>query len=323
MMLAGPLVAAAFLCGIGETAFQSLLPLYGLAHGFDDAGAAGLVAIFSLGEAVLVALLGWAADRYGRHLTLNLCVIVATVTSVLLPLTIDNYLLLAPVLFFAGGTVAGIYTLGIVLIGQDFRNQRLAIVSTGFAMSYATGCIFGSAPVGYLIDLLGPEALPITIALGFLALAIFLLLGGGQRPAADEEAPKRRVPSMAYLEDSLFEEMPAKEDVADVPADTVPTPSHIRFLPQGEEKTATAPSPAPYAPPPSAAQKPRSKYAPEKPRGPVYDLEETFKQRAAEIAAQVAERQKPPQKRAPAPPPPPEPVPEKPPSPFRPPPRKG
>ena len=45
----------------------------------------------------------------------------------------------------AGGTVAGIYTLGIVLIGQDFRNHKLAIVSTGFAMSYSAGCIVGSA----------------------------------------------------------------------------------------------------------------------------------------------------------------------------------
>jgi MFS family permease len=324
LMLAGPLVAAAFLCGIGETAFQSLLPLYGLAHGFDDAGAAGLVAIFSLGEAVLVAVLGWAADRYGRHLTLNICVIVATLTSVLLPLTIGNYFLLAPVLFFAGGTVAGIYTLGIVLIGQDFRNQRLAIVSTGFAMSYATGCIFGSAPVGYLIDLLGPEALPITIALGFLALAIFLLLGGGQRPVEDEDAPKRRVPSMAFLEDSLFEEAPAKEAAEDASADAVPTPSHIRFLLSQVEDEPTRPSPTPPPPPrASPSQKPRSKYAPEKPRGPVYDLEETFKQRAAEIAAQVAERQKPPPKRPPPAPPPPEPAaaPEKPPSPFAP--RKG
>lgn len=176
LSVAGALVAAAFLGGIGETAMQSLLPLYGLAHGLDDGDAARLVAVFSLGEAVLVAGLGWMADRHGRRFTLLFCATIATATSLILPLVGDNLLILQPVLFLAGGTIAGIYTLGVVLIGQDFRGQRLAIVSTGFAMAYAAGSIVGSTPVGYLIDLFGPEALPLSIACGFLGLTVFLYL---------------------------------------------------------------------------------------------------------------------------------------------------
>jgi MFS family permease len=176
LSLAGALVAAAFLGGIGETAMQSLLPLYGLAHGFDDAGAARLVAIFSLGEAVLVAVLGWMADRYGRRFTLLTCAIIATVTGFLLPLAMVSQWSVIPVLFLAGGTISGIYTLGVILIGQDFRGQRLAVVSTGFAMAYAAGSIVGSTPVGYLIDIFGPEALPISVAFGFLGLTVFLLV---------------------------------------------------------------------------------------------------------------------------------------------------
>jgi MFS family permease len=174
LSVAGALVAAAFLGGIGETAMQSLLPLYGLAHGLGDGESARLVAVFSLGEAVLVAGLGWMADRHGRRFTLLFCAIIAAGTSLTLPLVGDNLLLLQPVLFLAGGTIAGIYTLGVVLIGQDFRGQRLAVVSTGFAMAYAAGSIVGSTPVGYLIDLFGPEALPLSIAFGFLGLTFFL-----------------------------------------------------------------------------------------------------------------------------------------------------
>jgi hypothetical protein len=128
------------------------------------------------------------------------------------------------------------------------------------------------------------------------------------------------VPSMAFLEDSQFEETAAKDGTDDA-SDAVPTPSRIRFLlSQMDDEPPSPPPPLPSAPP---APKARSKYAPEKPRGPVYDLEETFKQRAAEIAAQVAERQKPPPKRPPpaAPPPEPAPAPARPPSPFAP--RKG
>jgi hypothetical protein len=64
----------------------------------------------------------------------------------------------------------------VILIGQDFRGQRLAVVSTGFAMAYAAGSIVGSTPVGYLIDIFGPEALPISVAFGFLGLTVFLLV---------------------------------------------------------------------------------------------------------------------------------------------------
>ncbi|MCX5479435.1 MFS transporter [Kaistia geumhonensis] len=173
--LAGALIAAAFLTGVGETAMQSLLPLYGLAHGLSEAAASRLVAVFSLGEAILVAVLGWMADRYGRRLTLIGCAALAVVSTLALPFVMGRGLILEPVLFIAGGTVSGLYTLGIVLIGQDFRGQRLAVVSTGFAMAYSAGSVVGATPIGYLIDLFGVEALPLTVALGFLALMAFLV----------------------------------------------------------------------------------------------------------------------------------------------------
>ena len=158
------MIVAAFLAGIGETALQSLLPLYGLAKGLDDAGAAGLVAVFALGEAVLVIGLGWMADRYGRGVTLKLAAITATLTMALLPFAAHDPLLLDPVIFLAGGAISGIYALGVILIGHDFRGQTLAVVSTGFGMAYSAGSIVGATPVGLAIDAFGMEALPIAIA---------------------------------------------------------------------------------------------------------------------------------------------------------------
>ena len=176
MKVAGALVAAAFLGGIGETAMQALLPLYGLAHGVNESGAAHLVAVFSLGEAVLIAGLGWMADRYGRKLTLLTCSIGAALACMALPFATVSTLTLFPVLFIAGGAISGIYTLGVILIGQDFRGQQLAYVSTGFAMAYAAGSVVGSTPLGYLVDVFGPEALPLSIAVGFVGLTVFLAM---------------------------------------------------------------------------------------------------------------------------------------------------
>ena len=185
--IAGPLLVTAFVCGVGETAMQSLLPLYGLAHGLGDAAASGLVATFALGEAVLVILLGWSADRHGRRFVLLAATLVAALSTASLPLAIGHALPLQAALFLSGGTVAGVYTLGIVMIGQDHRGQRLAMVSTAFGMSYSAGSVIGATPIGYLIDLLGVEALPAAVGGGFMLLAAILLMGqrGAAAPASE------------------------------------------------------------------------------------------------------------------------------------------
>ena len=221
LSIAGALIAAAFLVGIGETAMQALLPLYGLAHGIDDAGAARLVAVFALGEAALVVVLGWAADRYGRRSTLLTCAVAATLASAVMPFAVGSSFTLMPVLFVAGGTISGLYTLGVILIGTDFRGSRLAIVSTGFAMAYAAGSIVGSTPVGYLIDLFGPEALPVTIAICFLGLSVFLVLRRSREAATESEETSKV---------SVFDDLPEiKFDLSFL--DRRPSPAATSALP--------------------------------------------------------------------------------------------
>ena len=106
----------------------------------------------------------------------------ALTVMVLLPASIAWAWLIGPALFVAGGAISGVYTLGVIQIGQDFRGQRLAVVSTGFAMAYAVGSVVGSTPMGLAIDLFGPRALPILIAGCFLVLALVILKR--RRPAA-------------------------------------------------------------------------------------------------------------------------------------------
>ncbi|HVZ13320.1 MAG TPA: MFS transporter [Bauldia sp.] len=309
LTLAGALVAAAFLGGIGETAMQALLPLYGLAHGINDAQAAGLVAVFSLGEAVLVAVLGWMADRYGRKFTLLTCSVLATLTCAALPFAVASPFTLFPVLFIAGGAISGIYTLGVILMGQDFRGQKLAYVSTGFAMAYAAGSIAGSTPVGYLIDLFGAEALPVSIAAGFLALTVFL--AWPQRHAALDVAPSDidaerskmiaefdGLPDIKFDLSFLFEPPPA-ELVAAQPAVEItaaeelaepavlmeydgPLPD-IQFDLSFLQQPAELPAPPALQPEPAAV----ASQAPSRER----TLEEWFLQRTLEVARYATERE--------------------------------
>jgi hypothetical protein len=43
-------------------------------------------------------------------------------------------------------------------------------------MAYSAGSIIGATPVGLAIDLFGPDALPLSIAIGFAVLAAYLFL---------------------------------------------------------------------------------------------------------------------------------------------------
>ena len=293
LSVAGALIAAAFLGGIGETAMQALLPLYGLAHGLGDAAAARLVAVFSLGEAVLVAGLGWMADRYGRRFTLLTCAIGATAASALLPLAVASPFALIPVLFIAGGTISGIYTLGVILIGTDFRGSRLAVVSTGFAMAYAAGSIVGSTPVGYLIDAFGSEALPLSIAGAFFLLTVFLLI------------PERKTKTEARMEMQTNAEansptaVPVFDDLPEIRFD-------LSFLTAPSSDLPTMDAPALDLPEItfdlSFLAGPDPKDQPETTTGlrvardreqQERDLEEGFRQRAVEVARRAEQRSRP------------------------------
>jgi MFS family permease len=183
--LAGSLIAMSFLAGVLETSMQSLLPIYGLAHGLTDAGASRMVALFSFGEAILVALIGFMADRLGRERTLKLCILPILLVVVALPASIFHISLLGPALFVAGGAISGVYTLGVIQIGQEFRGGRLATVSTGFAMAYAAGAVVGSTPIGLAIDIFGTNALPILVAGGFCALAGLIVVRARNRAVAE------------------------------------------------------------------------------------------------------------------------------------------
>ena len=50
-------------------------------------------------------------------------------------------------------------------------------------MACSAGSVIGSTPIGFLMDLFGAEALPITVAAGFMVPLIFLLRPGRKNAA--------------------------------------------------------------------------------------------------------------------------------------------
>lgn len=198
--------SAAFTCGFCKFAMLGLLPLHGLAHGFDIGGAALLVAVFIFGEAVLVAPLGWVATHKKGPLALRICTIVAILATALVPFTPVIEILHWLVLFIAGGAISGIYTIATTLAGQDSRAKRPARSSNGWANAFSFGAIVGPVSVAVLIDLIGVEALPISVLVVLVGLSVQLLAGERERRHRIANLPSAGLPNLTYLEDSHFDE---------------------------------------------------------------------------------------------------------------------
>jgi len=173
--LAWTLLLAAFVTGIGEASMQGLLPLYGLSHGLSEAASARLVAVFAAGEAVLIVLLGWLADRISQDKILAGTMFTGAALAALLPLAGSNAVWLDVLLFLAGGTIPGVYTIGSVLIGRNFAGERLPAVTVAVIIAYSAGSVLGPALVGLLFRTFGPSALPETIAAAFAGTALLIL----------------------------------------------------------------------------------------------------------------------------------------------------
>jgi len=171
-----PLALGAILAfGLIETSGFALLPLYGLALGYEEAGAAALLTLLIAGNILFQLPLGWLADRMARDRLLLACAALALAFVVLWPLLLPLPALAWVLLLACGGALGGLYTLSMALIGERFRGTDLAVANTAFVLMYQTGAVIGPALGGIAMEGFGPHGLPAVLA---LALTLFLGAAG-------------------------------------------------------------------------------------------------------------------------------------------------
>lgn len=173
--LAPTIFAAIFVSGLVDTAMLSLLPIYGLRHGVDQAQAVMMLSVAVAGTVVLQAPLGWLTDKTNRRALLLGVGAVGLAGALLLPLVLQAGWLLWPVLFLWGGTVAGLYTVALAELGARFEGGSLAAANALFVMTYCVGSLLGPSAAGAAMDGLGPDGFVWVVA---AVLAVFLALGG-------------------------------------------------------------------------------------------------------------------------------------------------
>ena len=165
---------AGLVFGALESGGQAILPLYGTALGLTAGQSVMLVSAIAAGNIVSQIPIGALADRVNRRHLLIASAAVGVAGAALLPLVAQNYAALLGVLFVTGGIVAGLYTIGLILLGARYTGGDLASANAAFVMMYAFGMLIGPVALGTGLDVWPPHGFPLAMGVMF---GIYVILG--------------------------------------------------------------------------------------------------------------------------------------------------
>ncbi|KKX34260.1 MFS transporter [Rhizobium sp. LC145] len=160
--------AAVFAFGAVSAGGLSLFPIYALRSALSESHAALLLTVMGVGNMAFQIPLGMYSDRLrDRRPLLTAMAALGLVGSLALPFLIENWLLMAVVLFFWGGCVSGLYTVGLAHLGSRLTGPDLVAANAAFIFCYAVGTVAGPQAIGAAIDVTGKDGFAWTLAAFF------------------------------------------------------------------------------------------------------------------------------------------------------------
>ena len=168
------LATAAFLSGANLRVFDSLLPNIAAEYGVSHAGAAIVVAAFTLSYGLFQVFYGPIGDRYGRLRTVSIATAIVSIGSIGSAFA-QNLDWLTALRFLAGIGAAGIIPVSLAWIGDetDYKNRQ---VSLGNFISFILlGQIFGPSIGGTLAELYSWRAIFYFFSIAFFMMTVILL----------------------------------------------------------------------------------------------------------------------------------------------------
>ncbi|MEE9300315.1 MAG: MFS transporter [Alphaproteobacteria bacterium] len=156
-----------------EGVLVSFLPIYGMHVGLSQEVSISLITVMALGGIAVQLPVGWLADRMDRRLLTSVCAFIALIGVLLMPVAVNVLIWKWPYFFVLGGALAALYTLGMVLLGERFKDADLAAATALFGVMWGVGSVIGPPLGGIGIELWDPHGMPVAVA---LMLAVFLPL---------------------------------------------------------------------------------------------------------------------------------------------------
>lgn len=160
---------ANFFYAAAEESLVTFFPIYAIRSGMVEQTSLLLLTIASLGAILMQPVAGVVADKVNR-MNLLIGLVAATVAGyMLLPFVMPGFLATAVTLFLVVGLANGIFTLGMVLVGERFRGSELAGASAFTTAMWGTGALVGAPLSGLAMQLWDPHGLIAAVVVIFLA----------------------------------------------------------------------------------------------------------------------------------------------------------
>lgn len=148
--------AAVFAFGAVSAGGLSLFPIYALRESLLESQAAVLLTVMGIGNMAFQIPLGLISDKMAdRRPLLAGMAILGVLGALALPMLVHNWLMMAVVLFFWGGCVSGLYTVGLAHLGSRLSGADLAAANAAFIFCYAVGTVAGPQGIGAAMDVAG------------------------------------------------------------------------------------------------------------------------------------------------------------------------
>ncbi len=151
----------------------TLLPIYALLQGFTAHDALLMASVVVIGDAALQLPIGWLADRIPRAGLFVGCGVVLALSSAAIPSVLHGPALW-PMLVVFGASAGGLFTLALIMIGENFRDDALVRANTHVAQLWGLGCLFGPLLTGAASQWLTGHALPLLLALGAAGFVVLV-----------------------------------------------------------------------------------------------------------------------------------------------------
>ena len=172
---ARPVLISALVGGISFYGLPNFLTLYGISSGLSESSASILMSIFMLGSVSLGMLISLLSDWLNRQLMLVICIFVSVVCGVYLSLAMYSSQIATQILLYCwGGSMGGIYSIGLSLIGERFHPSQQLPANLSYNIMDSCGGIAGLLLIGLMMDQIGSEGLPLVIEFVGCSFLIYL-----------------------------------------------------------------------------------------------------------------------------------------------------
>ncbi len=156
---------------ISEAIMLALFALYGIEQGLTEKQGLYLITLMGIGGMVGQFPIGWLADHMNRLLLAALSILFVALASFAIPVVITLPIWNLILMSLFGAVATGVYTIGMVMIGEQFKGADLAAASALYGLMFGAGSILGPSIGGVAMESLPPHGLPLSIAVMF---AVFL-----------------------------------------------------------------------------------------------------------------------------------------------------